>query len=168
MHHGVVTCKIVNRVKLSQVDHPAPSACPNDGLFFAASSRSQVLQGPLLPPGLPPRGEAHLALLRQRFWWSSMEEDTKGLIVACQICSQHKSTHQAPSVLLHPLPVPWSLVSLDFVTDLSSSDGNTVIFTVVDRLSKTAQFIALLKLPTAKETAEIMLKRVFCLQQSCL
>ena len=105
-----------------------------------------------------------MALLRQRFWWSSMEEDTRGFVAACLVCSQQKSSRQAPSGLLHPLPVPrrpWSHVSLDFVTGLPSSDGNTVILTVVDRFSKTAQFIPLPKLPTAKETAEIMLEHVF-------
>ena len=60
---------------------------------------------------------------------------------------------QGPSGLLQPLPIPhrpWSHISLD-----------TVILTVVDRLSKTAHFIALPKLPTARETAEIMLNHVF-------
>lgn len=40
-----------------------------------------------------------LVLLRQHFWWFFME-DTKGFIAACQICPQHKCTHQVPSGLL--------------------------------------------------------------------
>ena len=50
---------------------------------------------------------------------------------------------------------------MDFVTGLPASHGNTVILTVVDRFSKTAHLIPLPKLPTARETAEIMLKHVF-------
>lgn len=41
------------------------------------------------------------------------------------------------------------------------SSGNTVILTVVDRFSKMARFINLPKLPSAKETAEVMLTNVF-------
>ena len=53
------------------------------------------------------------------------------------------------------------LISLDFVTGLAPSDGNTVILTVVDWFSKTAHFIPLPKLPSAKETAQLMVQHVF-------
>lgn len=56
---------------------------------------------------------------------------------------------------------PWSDISLDFVTGLPPSEGNTTILTVVDRFSKMVRFIALPKLPSAKETAEVMLNHVF-------
>ena len=105
-----------------------------------------------------------MALIKQRFWWASMERDTREFVAACPVCSQNKSSRQAPAGLLHPLPVPqrpWSHLSLDFVTGLPPSDGNTVILTVVDRFSKTAHFIPLPKLPSAKQTAELMLHHVF-------
>ena len=60
-----------------------------------------------------------------------------------------------------PTSSPLVHVSLDFVTGLPPSDGNTVILTVVDRFSKAAHFIPLPKLPSAKETAEIMVQHVF-------
>lgn len=41
------------------------------------------------------------------------------------------------------------------------SAGNTVILTVVDRFSKSAHFIPLPKLPSAKGTAQIMVDHVF-------
>lgn len=50
---------------------------------------------------------------------------------------------------------------MDFVTGLPKSGGNTAVLTVVDCFSKMAHFIALPKLPSAKETALIMLKEVF-------
>ena len=68
------------------------------------------------------------------------------------------------SGLLQPLPIPsrpWSDISVDFVTGLPVSQGNTTVLTVVDRFSKMARFIALPKLPSAKETAEIMMNNVF-------
>ena len=50
---------------------------------------------------------------------------------------------------------------MDFVTGLLVSQGNTTVFMVVDRFSKMAKFIALPKLPSAKETAEVMMNTVF-------
>ena len=162
---GAITWDIEDKVKQGQADHPAPSACPVDRLFVSANLRSQVLQwGHSSRLACHPGVRRTLALLRQLFWWGSMEEDTKEFDAACQICSQHKSARHAPSGLLQPLPIahrPWSHISLDFVTGLPPSDGNTTILTVVDRFSKSAHFIPLSKLPSAKETAELMLHHVF-------
>ncbi len=65
---------------------------------------------------------------------------------------------------LRPLPIPsrpWSHIALDFVTGLPPSAGNTVVLTVVDRFSKAAHFIPLPKLPSAKETAQVMVDHLF-------
>ena len=59
-----------------------------------------------------------------------------------------------PAGLLCPLPVPhrpWSDISLDFVTGLPPSEGNTTILIVVDRVSKMV----------TKEMANVMLGYVF-------
>jgi transposase InsO family protein len=160
-----VTWEVEEKVKRSLTEHPAPSSCPSGRLFVSASLRSQVLQwGHSSRLACHPGVRRNLALLRQRFWWPSMQEDTKEFVAACPTCSQCKGSHQAPPGLLQPLPIPhrpWSHVALDFVTGLPATHGNTVILTVVDRFSKTAHLIPLPKLPTARETAEIMLKHVF-------
>lgn len=93
-----------------------------------------------------------------------MREDTGDFVNACPVCSQHKTTRQSPAGYLCPLPIPrrpWSYISLDFVTGLPSSEGNTTILTVVDRFSKMAHFVPLPKLPSVKETAELILVHVF-------
>ena len=101
--------------------------------------------------------------MQRRFWWSTLAEDTQSFVNACPTCNQHKPTLQAPAGLLHPLPVPhrpWSHISLDFVTGLPPSSGNTTILTVVDRFSKMAHFVPLPKLPSAKGTAKLLLRHV--------
>ena len=62
----------------------------------------------------------------------------------------------ATRVLLRPLPFPsqpWSHISLDFVTGLPASEGNTVVLVIVDRFLKAAHCIPLPRLPAAPETA---------------
>ena len=41
------------------------------------------------------------------------------------------------------------------------SKGHTAILTLVDRFSKMARFISFLKLPSAKETAKLVLQHAF-------
>ena len=104
---GAVTWDIVDKVKRSKADQPIPSACPDNRLYVPVSLRSQVLQwGHSSRLACHPGVRRTLALLKQRFWWTSIEEDTKEFIAACQICSQHKTARHAPSGLLQPLPIP--------------------------------------------------------------
>ena len=50
---------------------------------------------------------------------------------------------------------------MDFVTGLPPSDNNTTVLTIIDRFSKAAHFIALPKLPSASETADLLVAHVF-------
>ena len=54
----------------------------------------------------------------------------------------------------------WSHIALGFNTGLSPSNDNSVIFTIVDRLSKAAHFVPLSKLPSATETTQLLLHHV--------
>jgi len=92
-----------------------------------------------------------------------MEKSVKEYVAACSVCARNKTSRQRPSGLLRPLPVPhrpWSDISLDFVTGLPPSQGNTTILTIVDRFSKMVHFVPLPKLPSARETAEAVLFHV--------
>lgn len=93
-----------------------------------------------------------------------MVQDIKEFIATCTVCSRGQSSHCPSSGLLHPLPVPsrpWSEISIDFVTSLPPSDSHTVILTVVDRFSKMVHFGTLPKLPSAAETADLLVAHVF-------
>ncbi|XP_026103014.1 uncharacterized protein LOC113074396 [Carassius auratus] len=81
----------------------------------------------------------------------------------CALRSLSGVTHP-PDGLLNPLPIPsrpWSHIALDFVSGLPPSKGNTVVLTVVDRFSKAVHFIPLPKLPSARETAQLVVDHVF-------
>lgn len=93
-----------------------------------------------------------------------MEREVREYVEACPVCARNKTSSSARMGLLQPLPLPsrpWAGISLDFVTGLPVSEGNTTVLTVVDRFSKMTHFIALPKLPSAKETAEVMMHNVF-------
>lgn len=105
-----------------------------------------------------------VSLSKRSFSWPSLERDAREYVVACEVCARSKSRHQAPSGLLHPLPVPshpWSHIAVDFVTGLPRSSGHSVVLTIVDRFSKAAHFVPLPKLPSALETARLLGVHVF-------
>lgn len=104
------------------------------------------------------------SFISRRFWWPSMGRAIRKFVSNCPVCIQNKRSTQRPSGLLQPLSIPkrpWSHIALDFVTGLPDSDGNTAILTVVDRFSKSVHFIPLPKLPSARETADLLINHVF-------
>ncbi len=84
--------------------------------------------------------------------------------LACSVCAVSKTSNRPSAGLLQPLSVPsrpWSHISLDFVTGLPASSGNTVVLTVVGPVLEGFSFIPLPKLPSARETAVAVLDHVF-------
>lgn len=93
-----------------------------------------------------------------------MEADTQEYVSACMVCTRGKTSHRPPFGEVHPLPVPgrpWSHIAQDFITGLPPSQGNDTVLTIVDRFSMAVHFIALPKLPTARETADLLVQHVF-------
>ena len=75
-----------------------------------------------------------------------MKTDIQKYVVECDTCQRHKFEMVAPLSLLQPLHIPaqkWSEVSMDFITDLPTSEGKDSIFLVVDKLTKYAHFISI-------------------------
>ncbi len=142
-----------------------PRACPEGRLFVPAPLRPEVLRwGHESRVTCHPGVRRSLAAIRQRFWWPSMAQDVRQFVLACSVCAQNKTSNQFPVGLLQPLPIPsrpWSHLALDFVSGLPPSRGNTVILTVVDRFSKAAHFVPLPKLPSAMETAQVVVDHIF-------
>ncbi len=93
-----------------------------------------------------------------------MARDIRLFVLACSVSAISKTYNRPPAGLFQPLSVPsrpWSHFSLDFVTGLPPSQGNTVVLTVVDRFSKATHFIPLPKIPSDRETAVAVIDHVF-------
>ena len=162
---GAVSWGVERKVQQALQKEPSPENCPANCLFVPRNVCSEVLQWSHSSSLACHAGVRRtMACLRQRFWWPKMVEDVCSFIAACVPCAQNKSSNQPPVGLLQPLPIPkrpWSHIALDFVTGLPPSDGNTTFLTIVDRFSKSVHFVPLPKLPSAKETAVLVVNHVF-------
>lgn len=93
-----------------------------------------------------------------------MKKNIKLWVSECGPCQQNKYETLAPLGLLQPLPIPDKVcqeISIDFITDLPSCNGKTVIMVVVDKLSKFAHFIALGHPYTEQMVAQAFVDNVF-------
>lgn len=123
------------------------------GQYFLGASKMVNLMR-CSGPSLPWLTRLLLALFCLRaMWWVKSPGELK------------IASYNLPSAgLLHPLPIPFhpmSHIALEYVTGLLPSSGNNVILTMMDHLSKVVHFTALHKLPSAKETAWVIIDHVF-------
>lgn len=75
-----------------------------------------------------------------------MWKDVKEYVRQCTICKRYKLGLVASLGLLQPLPIPqkiFSDITMDFIEGLSKSNGKSIIFKVVDKLTKYAHFMLL-------------------------
>lgn len=102
--------------------------------------------------------------VKSLFYWKMMTKDIQHYIQSCSTCQQCTHEMVASPGLIQPLPIPtaiWTDISMDFIDGLPKSFGKSVIFVVVDQLSKAAHFMALQHPYTAAIVAQAFLDTVF-------
>ncbi|KAL0163603.1 hypothetical protein M9458_039356, partial [Cirrhinus mrigala] len=152
-------------IRQATLQEPAPPDCP-EGKIYVPRSQRQVLLGTAhgTPGSGHPGSSKTLSLLKSRYWWPSMHQDTIRYVQSCSVCAKSNSPRQLPTGKLVPLPIPerpWSHLGIDFITDLPESEGHTCVLVIVDRFSKACKLVPLRGLPTAMETAEHLFHQVF-------
>ncbi|GJT89606.1 reverse transcriptase domain-containing protein [Tanacetum coccineum] len=102
--------------------------------------------------------------LRDRYWWPGMKRDIATYVSKCLTCSKVKAEHQRPSGLLQQPEIPewkWDKIAMDFITKLPrSKSGYDTIWVVVDRLTKSAHFLAIREDYSTEKLAKIYVDEI--------
>jgi hypothetical protein len=102
--------------------------------------------------------------LKVRYWWPKMKIDIADFVAKCLTCSQVKAQHQKPFGELQQLRVPdwkWDDITMDFVTKLPRTPkGNDMIWVIVDRLTKSARFLATKETERLSKLAELYIREI--------
>ena len=85
--------------------------------------------------------------LKALYWWPNMKAEIASYVNKCLTCSKVKVEYQKPSRMLHQPEIPmwkWEKISMDFITKLPKTPGGyDMIWIIVDRLTKSAHFLAI-------------------------
>jgi len=111
--------------------------------------------------------EKPIELVTRNFHWEKLSKWINDYVRSCDECQHNKSPRHAKYGLLQPLEVPyaaWTSISVDFITQLPESQGQTQSMVVVDCFTKMAHFIGLATNATAKDVANTFRKEVWKLQ----
>ena len=102
--------------------------------------------------------------LKPFYWWPGMKRDVAKYVERCLTCQQVKAEHQRPSGPLQPLRIPewkWEDISMDFILGLPlTPKGYSVIWVIVDRLTKSAHFLPLKRNHTMEDLALLYIQNI--------
>ncbi|GJT13402.1 putative reverse transcriptase domain-containing protein [Tanacetum coccineum] len=102
--------------------------------------------------------------LRDLYWWPGMKRDIDEYVSKCLTCSKIKAEHQKPSGLLQQPEIPewkWEKIPMDLVTKLPRrSGGYDAIWVIVDRLTKSAQFLPIREDYKTEKLARIYINEI--------
>ncbi|KAL0561193.1 hypothetical protein IC582_001614 [Cucumis melo] len=102
--------------------------------------------------------------LRSVYWWRIMKREVADFVSRYLVCQQVKAPRQRSAGLLQPLSVPgwkWESVSMDFITGLPKTlKGYTVIWVVVDRLTKSSHFVPRKSTYTASKWGQLYMTEI--------
>ncbi|KAJ9545458.1 hypothetical protein OSB04_025165 [Centaurea solstitialis] len=102
--------------------------------------------------------------LKTDYWWPGMKRDVARYVEKCLTCLRVKAEHQRPHGKLQPLDIPvwkWEHITMDLITKLPRTSRNVdAIWVIVDRLTKSAHFIAINESSSSEKLADIYVKEI--------
>jgi hypothetical protein len=102
--------------------------------------------------------------LKQNVWWSNMKVDIAKYVAECDTFHRMKASHLKSAGVLQPLSIPmckWDDISMDFIvgSPLTARKKDS-IWVIVDRLTRTAHFIAVHTTYSVQQYAEIYMDQI--------
>ena len=102
--------------------------------------------------------------LCRQYCWSGMKRHVGDFVQQCLTCTQVKAEHQRPAGLLQLLEIAewkWGHITMDFVTHLPrTSRKHDTVWVIVDRLTKSAHFLALRMTFTLEEFCRLYIREI--------
>src|SRR3984893_12787367 len=104
------------------------------------------------------------ALVFRDYTWPKLQGFVSDFCKSCTICGRAKAPQHKPYGMLKQLPIPekpWNSISMDFIEQLPTSSGFTVILVVVDRFTKQGIFIPTTNKVNSAELAHLFILHIF-------
>ena len=102
--------------------------------------------------------------LKALYWWPNMKAEIASYVNKCLTCSKVKVEYQKPSGMLQQPEIPmwkWEQISMDFITKLPKAPGgHDTIWVIVDRLTKSAHFLAIKETDKLDKLATLYIKEI--------
>jgi hypothetical protein len=102
--------------------------------------------------------------LKQNFWWSNIKVDIAKYVTECDTCHRMKASHLKSAGVLQPLSIPmwkWDDISMNFIVGLPMmARKKDSIWVIVDRLTKTAHFIAVHTTYSVQQYAKLYMDHI--------
>ncbi|GJT97437.1 putative reverse transcriptase domain-containing protein [Tanacetum coccineum] len=101
--------------------------------------------------------------LRYMYWWPGMKREIAIYVSKCLTCAKVNAEHQRSSGLLQQLEIlewKWDKITMDLITKLPRSrSGHDAIWVIVDRLTKSAYFLAIREDYSTEKLARLYIDR---------
>ncbi|KAA0058337.1 DNA/RNA polymerases superfamily protein [Cucumis melo var. makuwa] len=102
--------------------------------------------------------------LKKTYWWPRMKQEIVEYVDRCLICQQLKLVRRRPEGFFNPFPLPewkWEHITTDFLFGLPrTSNGHDGIWVIIDRLTKTTQFIPVKATFTLDQLARLYVDKI--------
>ncbi|GJW72329.1 putative reverse transcriptase domain-containing protein [Tanacetum coccineum] len=102
--------------------------------------------------------------MKKLYWWPNIKADIATYVSKCLTCAKAKAEHQRPSgLLVQPAMTEWKWdnITMDFITKLpKSSHGFDTIWVIMDRLTKSTNFLPIRENDPLDKLARLYLNRI--------
>ena len=127
--------------------------------------KDQILaEAHMTPYSVHPGASKMYKDLRENYWWPNMKNEIAKYVSKCLTCQKVKAEHRHPGGELQKIELPewkWEQITMDFVVGLPrTSSGNDTIWVIVDRLTKSAHFIAIKATYSVEKLAEVYVSQI--------